>query len=116
MKKIILAAVAALVLAGCGGGGHSDSYNKGYKWSTVTANNDLAVFGYAEVNGPDGTCHHYATEQAVGLNQQEWIQGCMDGMAKQAPSQQSGGTSHDPSGDTSLPPFFDPHCMGGNKC
>jgi hypothetical protein len=30
--------------------------------------------------------------------------------------QQSGDTSDDSSGGTSLPPFFDPHCMGGNKC
>jgi hypothetical protein len=89
MKKITLAAAAALVLAGCGsggGGGHSDSYNKGYHWATVTANNDLTAASYLGFNGADDGCHHYATEQAVGLNQQEWIKGCMDGVAKQVTS------------------------------
>jgi hypothetical protein len=89
MKKITLAAAAALVLAGCGsggGGGHSDSYNKGYHWATVTANSDLTAASYLGFNGADDGCHHYATEQAVGLNQQEWIKGCMDGVAKQLSS------------------------------
>lgn len=83
MKKITLSAVAALVLAGCGGGGgggHSDSYNKGYQWATTT--NDMGVGAYAGFHGIDSTCHYYATQQALGLNPQEWIQGCKDGLTK----------------------------------
>jgi hypothetical protein len=85
MKTITLAAAAALVLAGCGsggGGGHSDAYNKGYQWATVTANDDISVGAYAGFNGIDATCHYYATQQALGLNPQEWVQGCMDGLPK----------------------------------
>jgi hypothetical protein len=90
--KTLLATAGALtaaVLTACGGfSGHSESYNKGYEWAT--ANTQTASI-QASLMGIDGLCHAFATQQAAGLNPQEWTQGCKDGLAKALSPTTSGG-------------------------
>ncbi len=76
--KIALAAAGLLtgaVLTACGGSpGHSDAYKKGYQWAT---DNQFMVAIQVGAEGLDQTCQSHA-----GLNNQEWIQGCKDGLTK----------------------------------
>ena len=87
--KIILAAVGlftALTVAACGGSsGHSDSYNKGYKWAS---DNSGLASAQAGLMGASTICGAWANNQAQGLNQQEWIKGCEDALAKEQTSVQ----------------------------
>ncbi|MCV7409229.1 hypothetical protein AWC05_00765 [Mycobacterium florentinum] len=80
--KNVLAAVGLLtaaVLTACGGSfGHSDSYNKGFNF----ADGNSLVQTQAGLMGSTTVCGSWATNQAQGLNQQEWIQGCVDALAK----------------------------------
>ncbi len=79
--KIALTAAGlftAAVLTACGSAGHSDAYNKGFKFAD---GNDLVqtqagMMGASTIRGP------WATNQAQGLNQPEWIRGCQDALAK----------------------------------
>jgi hypothetical protein len=59
--------------------GHSDSYNKGRQWASD--NKDTASVQVSLV-GIDFECHQFALQQAQGLDAQEWIQGCKDGLTK----------------------------------
>jgi hypothetical protein len=82
MKMVLVTAglLTAAVLTACGGSsGHSDSYNKGYEWATT---NKQTASIQASLMGIDGLCHAFATQQAAGLNPQEWTQGCKDGLTK----------------------------------
>jgi hypothetical protein len=79
--KIVFATACVLTaaaLAACGGGGHSQSYDAGYKWAS---GNELAK-SQAGMMGADTICHSWSTQQAQGLNAQEWIQGCEDALKK----------------------------------
>jgi len=79
--KIMLAAaglLTALSVAACGAGGHSQSYDAGYKWAS---GNSLAK-QQAALMGANTICGSWSTQQAQGLNAQEWIQGCSDALAK----------------------------------
>jgi hypothetical protein len=77
MKKLLIVA-AAVVAVACGSAGHSASYNKGNEWAT---NSDLAK-AQAGMMGANTICGAWATQQAQGLNQQEWMQGCQDALTK----------------------------------
>jgi hypothetical protein len=80
--KIALATaglLTAAVLTACGGAsGHSDSYNKGFKF----ADGNSLLQTQSQMMGPSTICGSWATNQAQGLNQQEWMQGCQDALAK----------------------------------
>lgn len=81
MKIMLTAAglLTAVVLTACGGlSGHSDSYNKGFKF----ADGNSLLHSQSGMMGPSTICGAWATNQAQGLNQQEWIQGCQDALAK----------------------------------
>ena len=57
----------------------SDSYNKGFQWANANQQTAAIQVGFM---GVDGVCHAFATQQAQGLNAQEWTQGCIDGLTK----------------------------------
>ncbi|OBG38270.1 hypothetical protein [Mycobacterium sp. E3198] len=80
MKIALTAAglLTAAVLAACGSAGHSDAYNKGFQF----ADGNELVQAQAGMMGASTICGSWATNQAQGLNQQEWIQGCQDALAK----------------------------------
>jgi hypothetical protein len=91
LRKMILVTaglLAALSVAGCGAGaGHGDSYNKGFQWAN---DNQQTAAIQVSFMGVDALCHAFATQQAQGLNAQEWSQGCNDGLNKVLST--SGGT------------------------
>lgn len=81
MKIILTTAglLTAAVLTACGGPyGHSVSYNKGFQF----AQGNSLVQTQAGMMGASTICGSWATNQAQGLNQQEWMQGCEDALAK----------------------------------
>jgi hypothetical protein len=81
MKIALTAAglLAAATLTACSAiFGHSDSYNKGFSF----ADGNSLVHTQAGMMGSNTVCGSWATNQAQGLNQQEWIQGCVDALAK----------------------------------
>jgi hypothetical protein len=80
MKIVLTTAglLTAAVLAACSGSGHSDAYNKGFTF----ADGNSLVQTQAGMMGASTICGSWATNQAQGLNQQEWIQGCQDALAK----------------------------------
>ena len=78
--KIQLATVGlftALTVAACSGGGHSDSYNKGYKYGQGFANSPSSQF-----SDPGMYCGAMSVTQAEGLDKDEWLKGCADGASK----------------------------------
>ena len=82
MKTVLATAglLSVAVLTACGGfSGHSESYNKGYEGATTDTQTASIQ---ASFMGIDGLCHAFATQQAAGLNPQEWTQGCEDGLTK----------------------------------
>lgn len=86
MKTAYAATAAALILAGCGGGGsgghsggsggHSDAYNQGYNWAVANQNQQAMAVG---VQGIDATCRQFVP---TGLDQAQWIKGCTDELTK----------------------------------
>jgi hypothetical protein len=83
MKKSLPLAVAVLataVAAACGSG-HSKAYDAGYKWASDYAANqhDLAQMQVSML-GAGMLCSGFATEEAGGLDQQQWHQGCRDAL------------------------------------
>jgi hypothetical protein len=82
--KVLLATAgvfAALSLAACGGSGHSDAYNKGFKWAN---DNPGLTKMQSHMIGASNLCGEWAVSQAQGLNAQEWIQGCTDALSKKS--------------------------------
>lgn len=78
--KIVLATaglLTAAVLTACSGAsGHSASYNKGFTF----ADGNSLLQTQAQMMGPSTICGSWATNQAQGLDQQDWIQGCQDAL------------------------------------
>lgn len=90
MKTAYAATAAALILAGCGGGGsgghsggsggHSDAYNQGYNWAVTNQNGQGLL---ATQQGIDATCRQFVP---AGLDQAQWIKGCTDELTKVIPA------------------------------
>lgn len=81
MKIVLTTAglLTAAVLTACGGAsGHSDSYNKGFAF----AEGNSLLQTQAHMMGPATICGSWATNQAQGLNRQDWMQGCQDALTK----------------------------------
>jgi hypothetical protein len=82
-KSLLVAATAAIgiamILAGCGGGGsgHSDAYNRGYKYGST----------HGDPRGnfmTNLTCTQYGNQEQID-SRDDSVQGCLDG-SKVAPT------------------------------